>query len=57
MRARYALSDSSWTPETDMGYFVELASEFYEAAEREGIAIHNDSQTILLQEALEGGWR
>ncbi|KII87569.1 hypothetical protein PLICRDRAFT_639769 [Plicaturopsis crispa FD-325 SS-3] len=53
----YPISQATWTPEEHMGYFAKLQEDFYEAAAAEGLDVDDDTQTLLLQDATDGGWQ
>ncbi|TFY73857.1 hypothetical protein EWM64_g10157, partial [Hericium alpestre] len=52
----YHVSQASWTLEDDMGDVPELISEFEDAARAEAHDLDTSAE-VLLQEAIDGGWK
>lgn len=51
----YEIKDCQWISTADMNASTPLIDAFYDAAKAEGVSWDRDS-TILLWEAIEGGW-
>ena len=56
VKRRYPISWATWEPEASIDD-QQLIEEFYEAALKEGIEDNDPHSTILLKEAVEGGWK